>query len=355
MVTGIFNCSNIVSDVKSFPLIALFCFHIAWKHHLCLRAAPEEETVPLLNLNDSFGEVMETTVWSRINTCQRLKKKKKNRAKIVLTLKIRFANYVNTADCMLKVPVFARINLDMLISKHTDFKLLSVRPWMKADTVWYMVYFYVFCLFWRNQLRFRSNNETVSVRRADEGTNFNFSASYFQTANKEAITWSVVNRRCSSSKWSLTTCFNQDEKMKEGNRVLHVKWKHSTRTHREVTTQELRHFHPAYVFSLAHPSLKCANVQKGQSVFVWPTGRSAPRHSFPAFTPRRSCCSRTTADAWRRNSEGADGLMGGRGRVGDRLSEGRVCSPATIRTQHIETNVELKQPWIAKISSLKYC
>lgn len=249
MVTGIFHYSNIVSGVKSFPLIALFCFHIAWKHHLCLRAAPEKETVPLFNLNDSFGEVMETTVWSRINICQRLKKKekekKKIRAKIVLTLKIRFANYINTAYCMLKVAVFARINLDMLISKHTDFKLLSVRPWMKADTVWYMVLFLRirFCLFWRDRPRFRSNNETVSVRRADEEKNFGFSASYFQTANKEAMTWSVVNHRCCSSKWSFTTCFSQDEKMQEGNKVLHVKWKHSTRTHREVTTQELASSH----------------------------------------------------------------------------------------------------------------
>lgn len=308
-----------------------------------------------MNLNDSFGEVVKTRVWSRINICQRLKKKKKKEQSKDCT-HTKNKVHVNTADCMLKVAVFARINLDMLISKHTDFKLLSVRPWMKADTAWYMVLFLCmrFCLFWRNQLRFHSNNETVSVGRADKETNLCFSASYFQTANKEAITWSVVNRKCSSSKWSLTTCFYQDGKMKEGNKALHVKWKHSTRTHREVATQELRHFHPAYVFSLAHPSLKCANVQKGQSVFVWPTSRSAPHHSFTAFTPQRSCCSRTTADAWRRNSEGADGLTGGRGRVGDRLSEGRVCSPATIRTQDIETNVALKQPGIAKISSLKY-
>lgn len=217
--------------------------------------------------------------------------------------------------------------------------------------IWFYFYVYVFIYFEGTNWDFvQWDNETVSVRRADEEKNFSFSASYFQTANKEAITWSVVNHRCSSSKWSLTTCFSQDGKMKGANKVLHVKWKHSTRTHCEVTTQELRHFHPPYVFSLAHPSLKCANVQKGQSVFVRPTSRSAPHHSFTAFIPQHSCCSRTTADAWRRNSEGADGPTGGRGRVGDLLSEGRVCSPATIRTQHIETNVELKQHWIAQIS-----
>lgn len=147
LVTGIFHCSNIVSDVKSFPLFALFCFHIAWKHHLCLRAAPEEETVPLFNLNDSFGEVLETTVWSRINICQRLKEKKKNRAKILLTLKISFANYVNTADCMLKVAVFARINLDMLISKHTGLKNSWVcgHEWKQTlCDIWFYFYVYVF-------------------------------------------------------------------------------------------------------------------------------------------------------------------------------------------------------------------
>lgn len=80
-------------------------------------------------------------------------------------------------------------------------------------------------------------------------------------------------------------------------------------------------------------------VQKGQSGVLWSDLREpAAAPSTDPFTPQRSCCSRTTVDAWRRSCDRADGLTGGRGRVADPpSSEEQVGSPATTTHAAMQT------------------
>lgn len=78
--------------------------------------------------------------------------------------------------------------------------------------------------------------------------------------------------------------------------------------------------------------------ERSVGCFVVRVEEPAAAPSTHPFTPQRSCCSRTTADVWRRSCECADGLTGGRGRVaGPPSSEEQVGSPATTTHAAMQT------------------
>lgn len=103
--------------------------------------------------------------------------------------------------------------------------------------------------------------------------------------------------------------------------MLRDKRKHSSRKQVVLTLP---------LFSSRRRLQACRGPERSVGCFVVQVEEPVAAPLTAPFTPQRSCCGRTTADAWRPSCERADGLTGGRGRVdGLRCSEELVGSPAT--------------------------
>lgn len=142
--------------------------------------------------------------------------------------------------------------------------------------------------------------------------------------------FSAPNRKVSSLSLLMET-------EKKENEVSREKWKHSSGKHvvRCCGSRLRLSSHPAGVFSArqAHKG-----PERSVGCFVVRVEEPAAAPSTHPFTPQRSCCSRTTADVWRRSCECADRLTGGRGRVADQpSSEEQVGSPATTTHAAMQT------------------